>query len=191
VSRIHDERAQGVVEFAIILMALMLMFLGTVDFSRFLYYQTAIQSAARAGAGASVKQCVSIDASCGTPSNDYVLQATVCEAQPFVALQAASPIVSCNPCGPKSTACPNGPCGTAGCQACPTQGQDVCVSQDTSSSSCSTAHPCFKVNVGFNFQPISFFLTAGNWLYPARSCWGSDPTSNGHTLCASAEGRAS
>jgi hypothetical protein len=196
-SRLHDEHAQGVIEFAVILMTLMVLFLGTVDFSRFLYYQTAIQSAARAGAGTAGKQCVSIDASCGTPSSDYLLQATVCEAQPYVTLQTATAITSCNPCGPKSTACSTGPCGASGCQACPSQGQDVCVSQDTACTAGSTAHTCFKISVGFNFQPISFLLNTGHWLFSDRSCWGvlpdpgSDPIANGHTLCAAAEGRTS
>jgi hypothetical protein len=190
-SRIHDERAQGVVEFALIVTVLMLLFLGTADFARFLYYQSAIQNSARVGAEAAGKQCVSIDAACGTPSNDYVLQAAVCEAKPYVAFQMATSIVSCSPCGPKSTACANGPCGSSGCQACPTSGQDVCVSRDSTSTGCSTSQPCVTVSAGYNFQPISFFLTVNSWLFPARSCWGSDPTSNGHTLCASSEGRTS
>jgi hypothetical protein len=190
-STIHDERAQGVVEFAFIAMILMMLFLGTADFARFLYYQSAIQNAARVGAEAAGKQCVSIDASCGTPSDDYVLQAAVCEAKPYVAFQMATSIVSCSPCGPKSTACPNGPCGTSGCQACPTQGQDACVTRDTASSGCSTAHACVTVSVGYDFQPIAFYLNVGNWLFSPRTCWGTDQTSNGHTLCASSEGRTS
>ena len=190
-SLVHDESAQGVVEFAFIVSVLMVVFLGTVDFARFLYYQSAIQNAARVGAVAAGKQCVSIDAACGTPSNDYILQAAFCEAKPYVTFQLVTSIVSCNPCGASSTSCPNGPCGSAGCQACPAQGQDVCVTQDTASSGCSAAHACVTVSVGYNFQPISFYLTVNNWLFSARSCWGSDPTSNGHTLCASSEGRQS
>jgi Flp pilus assembly protein TadG len=37
-SRMHrEERAQGVIEFAVIAMILMFTFLGTVDFARFMY----------------------------------------------------------------------------------------------------------------------------------------------------------
>lgn len=196
--RAQDERAQGVVEFALIAVILMFLFLGTVDFSRFLYYNMAIQNATRVGVEAASNHCPSFHncyLSTATP-DDYILQSTYCEADPYVNLKMVNPVNTCNPCGPTVTSCTD-PCGSAGCQSCPTQGQDMCVLRDTTSTDCSTTHPCVTVYAGYKFQPISPFL---NWVFQARSCWpvsnvpgsgSTDSTSNGHTLCASSTGRVS
>lgn len=189
--RVHEERAQGVVEFAFIATVLMLLFLGTVDFARFLYYDLSIQSATRVGAETASNHCPS-KADCylsaATP-DDYVLQAAYCEANPYLTLNMVNPITTCSPCGPSLTC--TDPCGsTGGCQACPTSGQDVCLTRDTTTttSGCSSSHACVTVSIGYHFQPISFYLS---WLFSAQPCWTGDSTSNGHTLCASAMGRVS
>ena len=41
-----DEGAQSVVEFALLAMVLLIIFAGVVDFSRFMYFQTAVDNAA-------------------------------------------------------------------------------------------------------------------------------------------------
>jgi hypothetical protein len=80
------EGAQGVIEFALIITALLLVFLGTVDFSRFLYYDTAVRNAARVGAEAAINHCfndTTCDSSATAASNDFVLWSVFCEAEPF------------------------------------------------------------------------------------------------------------
>jgi len=60
IRRFHSrENAQGVIEFALMLTVLMLLFLGTVEFSRFLYYDNAIRNAARVGVETGMKHCAS------------------------------------------------------------------------------------------------------------------------------------
>lgn len=202
VSRCHDEQAQGVVEFALILTVVMMLFLGTVDFARFLYYDTAIQDAARIGVEVASNHC-DPGANCGLSTSpmtsDYVMQATVCEAQPYVTLQ---PQISCAPC---STSPCTSPCGGAG--GCPAAcGQDVCIDPSYppgNSASVPQPPPDVTVSVGYDFKPISFFLNGGQLpfignisLFQEHSCYNTssgsdDPTVNHHTICASSTGRIS
>lgn len=82
----HGEDAQGVIEFALIVTALLLVFLGTVDFSRFLYYTTAISNAARTGAEAASNHCFTRSncATSSTPASaDFVMWSVYCEARPL------------------------------------------------------------------------------------------------------------
>src|SRR5579872_6827705 len=64
--RVRDENAQGLVEFAIVAMVLLLLFLGAVDYGRFLYYRAANQSAARVGAETASNHCPVSGSTCGT-----------------------------------------------------------------------------------------------------------------------------
>jgi hypothetical protein len=88
-SSLGEERAQGVIEFAILAMILMLLFLGTVDFSRFMYFNNAIQNAANAGAQVETTGCVNGQV-CGNlyvaTQDNFARQATVCEGRPTVNL---------------------------------------------------------------------------------------------------------
>ena len=187
-SKIHDERAQGVVEFALIVTFLMMVFLGTVDYARFLYYDTALQSAARVGAEMAINHCTNASNcpdpnSSSTPVTDnYVLWGTYCEAQPYVGLQPSW--TSCDN-GTASTWAPT--CASVSCTSCT---NDICVyPADGSRSSGSQV----TVAVGYKFHPISFLL---DFVFTTQQCWTSsggasqdDPTSNGHTLCSKAVGQ--
>src|SRR5579872_2268444 len=88
--RIHDEDAQGVVEFALVSVVLLWLFLGTVDFARFLYYDVGITSAARVGAETAINHCPFASSNCGvSPTvvpDTLVLWRTYCEANPAPAL---------------------------------------------------------------------------------------------------------
>ena len=53
----RGERAQGLIEFALMAPILMMLFLGTVDYGRFLYYSVAINNAARLGVETAVNHC--------------------------------------------------------------------------------------------------------------------------------------
>jgi hypothetical protein len=198
ISRVREERAQGVVEFALIMSVLMMLFLGTIDFARFLYYETAIQDAARVGVETAINHCSS-GITCGVTStpmtSDFVLQAATCEAQPFVTLQ---PQVSCAPCSVY-------PCSSPCSGTCSPCSQDVCIDPNCSpsSTSCTISGDDVTVYVGYDFKPISFFLNGGQLpligsvsLFQDKSCYnttsGSDNTAtNHHTICAQATGRIS
>jgi Flp pilus assembly protein TadG len=185
-SRIHDEKAQGVVEFALIASVLVLLFVGTVDFARFLYYDTAIKSAARVGAEMASNHCLhagpcaDINTSKTATADAYVLWSTYCEASPYLSLSPSYP--SCTP-GTAYNWVPT--CGSLGCTACT---NDICVSPSTRQSGTQVT-----VSVGYKFHPISFLL---DWIFSTQQCWTSaggapldDSTSNGHTLCASSVGK--
>jgi hypothetical protein len=86
----RGEGAQGVIEFALILTVLMLVFLGTVDFSRAFYYQTGVDNGARVAAEAAINHCYS-HSSCGAVSTastvDDVLWSAYCEAKQYLTLK--------------------------------------------------------------------------------------------------------
>lgn len=179
---VNDERAQGVIEFAFIVTVLMLLFLGTVDYARFLYYDSAITSAARVGAETASNHCPFAASSCGTtssPTSDtFVLWSTYCEANPSVTLQPAY-----STCDQGTTGSWSPSCGAGSCSPCIS---DICVSpSDSSRSSGSTV----SVTVGYMFHPLSFFL---DWAFQEQSCFAGDTVStNHHTLCATSSGRVS
>jgi TadE-like protein len=191
----RDEGAQGLIEFAILVSALMLIFLGTVDFSRFLYYDNAIRSAARVGAETAGNHCMP---SCGQTltTADFVVQSTVCESniglkpQPLQGctnckLTTSSPVRCNDPYNPSaSTYSAVNPC--APCS------QDVYVSPTYAPGS--TLSPpstptLITVSVGYGFKPISPIIGA---LFPEVACYlGDSTTTNHHTLCASSYGKVS
>jgi Flp pilus assembly protein TadG len=184
-SRIHDENAQGVIEFALIVSVMLLLFLGTVDFGRFLYYDNVINSAARVGTEVAIDQCWS-PAICQSTkgliaTDDVVTQATVCEASAFLALQPS--VSSCDPCELNSDSlclAATSPCQAA-CLAQLCQ-KDVCISP----LGTRTDQTNVTVTVGYKFRPISFLM---NQFFSTHACYIGDPASNDHTICASSQGR--
>lgn len=190
--RFGGEAAQGVVEFAIIASLLMLLFLGTMDFGRFMYYDTAIRSAARVGAEAATNQCPN-QTMCGTFSamalNDGIFQSTECEASNDARI-SLKPQISCSNCVSTYTGCTNGDPCTSGCSTSWCE-QDMCIQRhetncnsDIKSVSSSVPGQCITVTVGYNFQPISPLM---NTFFPTQQCWSGDTTT--HTLCATSKGR--
>jgi Flp pilus assembly protein TadG len=176
----RSEDAQGVIEFALILTALMLLFLGTVDFSRFLYYDTAISNATRIGAEAASNHCY-VHAICGntgsvTTDND-IMWATFCEAKPYD--QLSPTFSSCDQNAANFDTCTSA--GVNGCASCL---HDICVlPSDATRQSGDTV----TVSVGYKFNPISFAMKA---FFGTKTCWSGDSLDNGHTLCVSSVGRA-
>jgi TadE-like protein len=180
-TRTSDERAQGMIEFALIVMVLLLLFAGTVDFSRFLYYQSAISSAARVGAETAMNHCAS-SATCGlstaATTDDFVMWSTYCEAAPEIVLNPS--FSSCTPC---ATASCTPTCASSPCNDC--AHKDICVSP----AGTRTSGKSVTVYVGYSFQPITPII---GQFFQTVSCWPGDSTSvNDHTLCAKSVGQVS
>jgi hypothetical protein len=177
--RIHDENAQGVIEFALVSTVLMLLFLGTVDYARFLYYDVAITSAARVGAETAINHCPFASSNCGvTPtavSDTLVLWTAYCEATPSPKLH------------PQYNGCENGTSSTwtpTCVGTCTNCAQDVCVSPSTRSSGTQVT-----VSVGYSFEPFTPLMGA---FFSDVSCFAGDDTSvNHHTICAKSTGLVS
>ncbi|MGH2447238.1 MAG: TadE/TadG family type IV pilus assembly protein [Chloroflexota bacterium] len=185
------QAGQGVIEFALLITLLLLVLLGTVDFSRFLYYQTALASAARVAAETAQSPCPAASA-CGNSESpatyDFVLQSASCEGGSALNLQ---PVIPCTPVTSTSSPC------TSTCSPCT---GDVCVQVCTSDTSCTTSPyapgggpynepsspESIKVTVGYNFQPITPLI---NDFFPQRQCFSGAGTENPHTLCATSVGR--
>jgi Flp pilus assembly protein TadG len=172
-----DEQAQGLVEFALVISVLFFVFLGTVDFARFLYYQTAIQSAARVGAEAATNHCPFASSTCAATetatSDSLVLWSVYCEANPNPALTPA--YSSCS----AGTASSWTPTCSGTCTNC---ASDVCVSPSTRSGGTEVT-----VTVGYNFTPLTLLISP---FFPTKSCYSGDSTStNHHTICAQSVGR--
>ena len=180
--RFHrNESAQGLIEFAIISMVLVLFFGGVVDFSRFMYYDSAIHNAARIGAETASNRCAD-HYNCnlgGPPTANLIFQNTECEASPYVALTPT--VTTCHQtCTLGSVGCAD-PCPVASCPACAAT-QDICI------GGALTAGSTITVSVGYNFRP---FLPLMNLFFTDQQCWSTDSTaSNHHTLCAESTGRA-
>jgi Flp pilus assembly protein TadG len=177
----RGESAQGLLEFALVATILMLFFQGAVDYSRFLYYDSAITTAARTAAETASNHCayrLSCAISSTATSDDWVVQAAYCEAQPEVTLSPAAS--TCTPC--LTTSC-SSPCtGTCINGVCT---QDVCISP---SGSRSTGQQV-TVTVGYHFG----FLTPliGNF-FPDRSCFSGDVAgTNHHNICSASVGQVS
>lgn len=210
----RGERGQGVIEFALILSILMLLFLGTVDFARVMYYDLALGSAARVGAETAINHCVAPGQTCGYTSgvsDAFVMQATECESAGSVKLLPALDNAT-TPASYPCTPCPTGPCNTtlpvSTCDStCVAHDctNDVCIQtctdgtcSDLSSGSTLSSGTLVKVTVGYDFTPISPILTgmanlpfvgpAVNLFKPTQ-CWPGDTAK--HTLCASSTGRVS
>jgi Flp pilus assembly protein TadG len=191
--RLHtDESAQGLIEFALLATILLYLFAGTVDFARFMYFSTAISSAARVGAEAASNPCDALFACASYKNpNDYVMQATKCEDQPYVTLK---PAVDCGSCLTTSCASNSGvptPCVSA-CSNCV---QDICIYRaDVSNGAYTTAmqsRQIVTVTAGYQFTWIAPII---GQFFPTRSCYtdgsgAQDSTSNQHNMCATATGR--
>lgn len=177
---VSDERAQGLVEFALVASVLFFIFLGTVDFARFLYYQTSLQASARVGAEAASNHCPYYSSNCDlttTPTSDsFVMWKTSCEANPYTALKPQY-----SSCSTANTSTSWTPSCAGSCTPCT---QDICVSPSSRSEGSSVS-----VTVGYSFKPITILMSP---FFPDKSCFSGDSTStNHHTLCASSTGRVS
>ncbi len=177
---IQDESAQGLIEFALILTVLMVLFLGAVDYSRFLYYDQALQSAARVGAETASNHCPYASSTCGrtleASSDSYVLWSTYCEAAPYIKATPSFPncVAGSAPSWIPTPSCAQSPCGN--CL------NDICVSPSVRSSGTQVT-----VAMGWSFKPISFLMSQ---FFSDTSCFPKDVTTvNHHTICASAVGR--
>ena len=178
-ARVGDEGAQSMIELSLIVPFLILAFLGIVDYSRFMYFQQSISSAARTGADIAMNHCTD-HSSCGmvaTPTADeFVIQATYCDAAPTVALRPAP--VTC--ASSMTNVTPSSVCGTT-CLA------GLCVQDICTSPTAATRVNGMDVTVyvGYRFQPITPLISH---FLPVLACWPSDPLSNRHTVCARATG---
>lgn len=175
------ELAQGLIEFALIAPTIVLIFLGVVDYSRFMYFSGAIAGAARAGGDTVINHCA-FHATCGmtdTPvGDDYVVQAVYCNAAPNVQLNPqASTCASCltSTCNSPVSIC------DATCQSniCV---QDICINPLAATR---TNGIDVTVTVGYSWKPLTPLIAV---FFPDRSCWSGDPVANHHTLCASVTG---
>jgi TadE-like protein len=204
----HGEEAQAVLEILVIFPVLLLFFLGSVDFARFMYYSGALQSAARVGAEAASNHCPYAGTACGQSgtavSDTFVIWATYCEAATAVNLNLGQyPIgqpnttpsalhayksTTISPCTPDDTSKTWTPTCNTG-SSCANCTNDICVAPSTRASSTQVS-----VSVGYDFRPITplmdrFFSNQQCWLVsdtPAPLA--NDPSSNNHTLSARALG---
>lgn len=173
------EEAQGVVEFALMATVLLTLFLGAIDYGRWLYYGTAVQSAARVGAETASNHCPFAAGGCGSNpaavGDAFVQWKTYCEAESYVVLKPT--YQSCT-AGTSSTWTPTCSSSCTGCT------YDICVSPATRSTGTQVT-----VYVGYSFKPISFLMAP---FFADQSCYTGDSTAtNHHTICASAVGLVS
>jgi Flp pilus assembly protein TadG len=186
----RDEEAQGLIEFALLLTALSLIFVGVVDYSRFMYYQTSIQSAARVGAETASNNCYRLTGCTNLSQstiNSGIMQATECETSGASRL-TWSPSIDCS--NQSSDPCANCTTTTNWCSSTSLEpGGNVCVQRfaadctTTQSTATVTDGQCVKITVGYNFHPIS--LLVGN-IFSKHACWTGDTFK--HQLCATAVG---
>lgn len=174
----RDDTAQGVVEFAILSTILLFLFQGTIDFARYVYYQTSVTSAARVGAEAAINHCPYASSNCGTvkttTSDLLVMWRTSCEAASAVTLNPQ--FQSCSADGTTTFT----PVCVTTCSPCT---QDICVTPSDRASGTDVT-----VSVGYSFKPITPLMAP--FFKNDRSCFtGDDPAVNHHTLCASFTGR--
>lgn len=166
----RDDGGQAVVEFALLITVLFFIFLGVVDFARFMYDETALQNSVRQGVEMAMNHCPN-PGNCGlssTPtSSSIVLWATSCESQGVLNLQPS--FTSCSP--------GTGPAWTPTCAgACSNCVADIC---DAVSGNTVT------VSAGYTFTPFTPFIST---FFPVQSCFSGDASANGHTLCARVTG---
>jgi Flp pilus assembly protein TadG len=180
----RSEQAQSLTEFAFIVPILLLIFLAITDYSRFMYFNQVINSAARAGGETAINHCA-YHASCGmtdTPvSDDFVAQAVYCDASPHVQIQPA--VSTCASCLTTSCNSPTSIC-SAGClaQICV---KDICIDPLGASRANGTD---VTVTVGYSWKPITPLIDR---FFPDKPCWASDSLTNHHTLCAYSTGNVS
>jgi Flp pilus assembly protein TadG len=176
-----SEHAQGLIEFALIAPSLILIFLGVVDYSRFMYFNQAIVNAARAGGDTAINHCA-FHATCGmidTPvGDDFIVQSVYCDAAPYVQLQPqAATCASCltTNCNSLVTIC-NATCLASICT------KDICINPLAATRNNGMD---VTITVGYSWKPITPLIAT---FFPDKACWSQDPASNHHTLCASATG---
>lgn len=208
----HGEEAQAIVEFAIIITILLLFFLGTVDFARFIYYSDAVRSAARVGAEVATNHCPFASYGCGSVDqgtavpDTYVVWAAYCEASSAVNLNLGqysigaantSPVSTSayagqSPCKPGTSSSWAPTCNAAAGATCASCSTDICVAPASR-----TRGTVVSVSVGYDFRPIMPLMSQ---FFSTQQCWHTsdspspsqdDPTSNGHTLCATSTGQVS
>src|SRR5436309_12657892 len=95
----QNEQAQGLLEFAFIAPTIVLIFLGVVDYSRFMYFKETIITAARSGGDTAINHCA-FHTTCGmtdTPvGDDFIVQSVYCDASPHIQLRPqAATCASC------------------------------------------------------------------------------------------------
>jgi hypothetical protein len=172
---LQDEQANAALEFAVSFWLLLLVFLGCIDYARFLYADIAIRDAAKVGLETAMNPCAGqSDCLPGAQalSDSAVQWAVYCEGQPYLQLS------------PGYTYCPAHGYGSPPCAAsCTTCVQDVCVQHPGTDDGQATV----RVAVGYRFRPLSFMFSP---FFGARSCFAGDSTSvNNHNLCVAYTGR--
>jgi TadE-like protein len=182
----NGEEAQALVEFAILGLVLIFIFSGVVDFSRFMYYSSAISSSSRVAAELAGNPCET-SFICGRVStteaisDDFILQAAHCEATPYLNVK---PAVDCSTC--VQSFCASGdPCPVT-CSPC---SFDVCIARNPTGTPVSGQD--VTVWVGYNFVPFTPIM---NKFFPNQQCWKTGdgaPSTDGtaHTVCTKAVGR--
>lgn len=203
----REESGQGLIEMALISMALMFLLLGTVDFSRFLYYNNTIDNAARVGAEVGILRCPG-PSNCNTSNsvpvtNDVVIQDTLCSANqdPYSSTMSFKLDSSI---APTNTQCSGTPCDgiTVSCAVTASEncgqsgGNDVCVTRGSATSGTCTSDPsqnqsptsgqCVEVIIGWQFKPITPLI---NQFFHTHACWVGDTAT--HNVCATATGKVS
>jgi hypothetical protein len=175
------ERAQGVVEFGFVITIVALLFMGTLDYARFLYFDTAIRSAARVGAEAASNHCAFASTNCNLNplaiTDTLIMWNTSCEAMPSPILRPH--YTACEASGGVSYA-PSCVTGDS-CTGC---SEDICVSPSARIKGTQVT-----VTVGYSFKPYTLLMAP---FFPDTSCFAGDTAStNHHTICASSVGRVS
>jgi TadE-like protein len=175
------ERAQGVVEFGFVITIVALLFMGTLDYARFLYFDVAITSAARVGAETASNHCAFASTNCNVNptvvADSFVMWNTYCEAVPSPTLRPQ--FTDCGASGGTSftPACVSG-------DSCTPCTEDICVSPSARSVGTQVT-----VSVGYSFKPYTLLMAP---FFPDKSCFTGDTAStNHHTICASSVGRVS
>lgn len=107
-----------------------------------------------------------------------MVQATACDAAPEMQLQPQPS--TCASCLTTSCASPAPLCDSTCLAGVCTR--DICADPLGSSR---TNGEDVTVTVGYSFKPFTPFV---DMFFPEHPCWSSDPTSNHHTICASATG---
>lgn len=88
--KLHGQRGSTVVEFAIVVMGLMLFLLGIIEFGQALYTYHAVANAARIGTRYAIVRGTDAGSACGSYT-DAACAATSAQIQSFVQAQAVLP----------------------------------------------------------------------------------------------------
>jgi hypothetical protein len=147
--------------------------------------------------------CGTVDSGPAVTDN-YVMWAAYCEAKGGVNLNlgqysigaantspvSTSAYTGSSPCTAGTTSSWTPSCNTGAGADCTPCKEDICVAPATRSSG-----TVLSVSVGYDFRPINPLMQQ---FFSTQQCWHTsdspapsqdDPTSNQHTLCATAQGR--